>query len=694
MNKLLSTLKGKVILGVAVTGIIAVAATVAVLLSKPESYRTFSVEEVVGNCQITSDEGQKNAYEGMHLYSGDDVSVREKSSLTMLLDRDKYVYADENTHFWLSAKGNEKAGQTTIHLEEGSELNWLKTELSEGETYEINTPNSVMAVRGTVFRVTVYYDEDGTAWSEIEVYQGKVEISLQTTDSKLNGVKEIFMEGQAALIRGNEKLSEFVAGDDGRIHRKIDYKNIPKNMTEMLLRCMENGEKLCIEQDLLLDYTELEEHQIESKVIKEPTCTQDGAEERYCAICGELMETRVIAATGHHLGKAEVTKSTCTKKGKSVQRCTNPGCTYEETIELPVIAHVYGAWTVVAEASCTAEGSEMRKCNSCGAVQTRTLVATGHNMGPVEVIPSTCVAKGVSVQKCTSPGCSYAVSEELPLAAHSYGAWTTTKGTSCTTPGSEVRKCSVCGAMEMKTIFATGHNLGSAEVTPSTCTAKGKSVRTCKNSGCSYAVTEELPLAAHQVDETNWIEDKIATCTEAGSRTGVCSVCKGSVTETIPALGHKLGKAEIQRASTCTTRGLSVRTCTNQQCKYEVREELPLAEHQVDEKNWDIKKSPTCTDTGIKVGYCIYPDCNKEMTETIPALGHDWIKDAEHYMEKPGSDQTPDTVEVTAVYECMNKCQTAREEKHTVSYQKENQGYYCNDCKKVVKISFTDTNKP
>ena len=58
MNKLLSTLKGKVILGAAVTGIIAVAATVAVLLSKPESYRTFSVEEVVGNCQITSDEGQ------------------------------------------------------------------------------------------------------------------------------------------------------------------------------------------------------------------------------------------------------------------------------------------------------------------------------------------------------------------------------------------------------------------------------------------------------------------------------------------------------------------------------------------------------------------------------------------------------------------------------------------------------------
>ena len=117
-----------------------------------------------------------------------------------------------------------------------------------------------------------------------------------------------------------------------------------------------------------------------------------------------------------------------------------------------------------------------------------------------------------------------------------------------------------------------------------------------------------------------------------------------------------------------------------------------MAEHQVDEKNWDIKKSPTCTDTGIKVGYCIYPDCNKEMTETIPALGHDWIKDAEHYMEKPGSDQTPDTVEVTAVYRC-NKCQMTREEKHTVSNLKDNQGY-CNDCKTVVKISFIDTNKP
>ena len=689
MNKLLSTLKGKVILGAAVTGIIAVAATVAVLLSRPESYRTFSVEEVVGNCQITSDEGQKNAYEGMHLYSGDDVSVREKSSLTMLLDRDKYVYADENTHFWLSAKGNEKAGQTTIHLEEGSELNWLKTELSEGETYEINTPNSVMAVRGTVFRVTVYYDEDGTAWSEIEVYQGKVEISLQTTDRKLNGVKEIFMEGQAALIRGNDKLSEFVAGDDGRIHRKIDYKNIPKNMTGMLLRCMENGEKLCIEQDLLLDYTELKEHQIESKVIKEPTCTQDGAEERYCAICGELMETRVIAATGHHLGKAEVTKSTCTKKGKSVQRCTNPGCTYEETIELPVIAHVYGAWTVVAEASCTAEGSEMRKCNSCSAVQTRTLVATGHNMGPVEVIPSTCAVKGVSVQKCTRPGCSYAVSEELPLAAHSYGAWTTTEGASCTTPGSEVRKCSVCGAMEMKTIFATGHNLGSAEVTPSTCTEKGKSVRACKNSGCSYAVTEELPLAAHQVDEKNWKEDKIATCTDAGSRTNVCSVCKGSVTETIPALGHELGSAEVT-PSTCTEKGKSVRTCKNSGCSYAVTEELPLAAHQVDEKNWKVDKIATCTDAGSRIGVCSV--CKGSVTETIPASGHVWSEVAEHYMENSGLDQIPDTVAVTAVYRC-NKCQMTREEKHTVSNPKENKGY-CNDCKKEVEISPTDTNKP
>ena len=691
MNRLLSTLKGKVILGAAVTGIIVVAAAVAVLLSKPEIYRTVSVEEVVGNCQITSDEGQKNAYEGMHLYSGDDVSVREQSSLTMLLDRDKYVYADENTHFWLSAKGNEKAGQTTIHLEEGSELNWLKTELSEGETYEVNTPNSVMAVRGTVFRVTVYYDEDGTAWSEIEVYQGKVEISLQTTDSKLNGVKEIFMEGQAALIRGNEKLSEFVAGDDGRIHRKIDYKNIPKNMTEMLLRCMENGEKLCIEQDLLLDYTELEEHQIESKVIKEPTCTQDGAEERYCAICGELMETRVIAATGHHLGKAEVTKSTCTKKGKSVQRCTNPGCTYEETIELPVIAHAYGAWTVVAEASCTAEGSEMRKCNFCSAVQTRTLVATGHNMGPVEVIPSTCAVKGVSVQKCTRPGCSYAVSEELPLAAHSYGAWTTTEGASCTTPGSEVRKCSVCGAMEMKTIFATGHNLGSAEVTPSTCTAKGKSVRTCKNSGCSYAVTEELPLAAHQVDEKNWKEDKIATCTEAGIRTNKCSVCKGNVTETIPALGHNLGSAEVT-PSTCTVKGKSVRTCKNSGCSYAVTEELPLAAHQVDEGTWKEDKIATCTEAGSRTGVCSV--CKGRVTETIPALGHVWSEVAEHYMENSGSNQIPDTVAVTAVYSCKNKCQTTREEKHTVSYQKENQGYYCNDCKTVVTISLTDTNKP
>lgn len=234
MPHFLTTFKGMLVLAISIIAITIVIATVCIILRKPESYRTISVENVNGTCMIQNDSGGKNAYKGMHLYSGDDVSVADNSDLTMLLDMDKYVYADENTHFWLSADTNKQAGRTCIYLDEGSELNWLKTKLEENERYEIDTPNSTMAVRGTIFRVSVSYDGDGLTWTSVDVFKGKVQVDLKTSDGEYNGVSELFEAGEGALIKGNSDFSEFVPNDNGNIHRQISYEGVPQDVLDEL----------------------------------------------------------------------------------------------------------------------------------------------------------------------------------------------------------------------------------------------------------------------------------------------------------------------------------------------------------------------------------------------------------------------------------------------------------------------------
>ena len=54
----------------------------------------------------------------------------------------------------------------------------------------------------------------------------------------------------------------------------------------------------------------------------------------------------------------------------------------------------------------------------------------------------------------------------------------------------------------------------------------------------------------------DWTVTKVATCTEDGSRTRICSVCKAEETETIKALGHSM-TAVAAKAATCTDPGNS-----------------------------------------------------------------------------------------------------------------------------------------
>lgn len=106
--------------------------------------------------------------------------------------------------------------------------------------------------------------------------------------------------------------------------------------------------------------------------------------------------------------------------------------------------------------------------------------------------------------------------------AHRFGEWKLTVAATCTKDGVSRRICSICGAVEEKSVPAAGHNFGAWTVTKAaTCTESGISTRKC--SVCGTEETMIVPSLGHSMTAT---AGKAATCTEAGnSAYWTCSRC-------------------------------------------------------------------------------------------------------------------------------------------------------------------------
>lgn len=152
--------------------------------------------------------------------------------------------------------------------------------------------------------------------------------------------------------------------------------------------------------------------------------------------------------------------------------------------------------------------------------------------------------------------------------AHRFGEWKVTVAATCTKDGVSRRICSICGAVEEKSVPAPGHNFGAWTVTKAaTCTESGISTRKC--SVCGTEETIIVPSLGHSMTAT---AGKAATCTEAGnSAYWSCSRCGKFFSDAagkteiakdswvIAALGHdKATRADV--AATCYASGRTAET--------------------------------------------------------------------------------------------------------------------------------------
>lgn len=240
MEKILLTIKSHI--GLVVSSVVAVAAAavfIVIALTKTQ-YRTIQIYEMEGTATIEREgAGMIEATENLYLESGDRVTVPDGSTMRLKLDDDKYVMVEENSELTIVAEGTKEDSLTSIKLEKGAITNEIRKMLSEKSSYEVTTPNAVMAVRGTVFRVAVWVDENGVLYTRVDTFEGLVTVNRILPDGTIQEEDAQILAGNDVIIYMDDKVTEYLTQSE-----KIKYEDLPLPVLTFLKDCIESGREL------------------------------------------------------------------------------------------------------------------------------------------------------------------------------------------------------------------------------------------------------------------------------------------------------------------------------------------------------------------------------------------------------------------------------------------------------------------
>ena len=137
-------------------------------------------------------------------------------------------------------------------------------------------------------------------------------------------------------------------------------------------------------------------------------------------------------------------KPTCTEGGEMIRSCSV--CGAEETKTIDALGHDYSEqWTVDEEADCVNDGSKSRHCSRCDAKTDVTVIeAKGHTEVVDKAVAATCTADGYTEGKHCSV-CNAVIKAQEKIAATGHKYVETVVEPSYSNRGYTLYECSVCG---------------------------------------------------------------------------------------------------------------------------------------------------------------------------------------------------------------------------------------------------------
>ena len=135
---------------------------------------------------------------------------------------------------------------------------------------------------------------------------------------------------------------------------------------------------------------------------------------------------------------------TCTEGGEMIRSCSV--CGAEETKTIDALGHDYSdRWTVDEEADCVNDGSKSRHCSRCDAKTDVTVIeAKGHTEVVDKAVAATCTADGYTEGKHCSV-CNAVIKAQEKIAATGHKYVETVVEPSYSNRGYTLYECSVCG---------------------------------------------------------------------------------------------------------------------------------------------------------------------------------------------------------------------------------------------------------
>ena len=177
------------------------------------------------------------------------------------------------------------------------------------------------------------------------------------------------------------------------------------------------------------------EHSFDDGVITKPaTCEEEGVRTYSCTVCN-AEKTEQLPVSYHMFGAAELTKvPNCTEHGEKTSECQICG------VQI-VVAHLgtdpnnhVFVTTVIQEATCEQGGESRNDCTLCDESETLFFEPLAHQYGDYHVITeATCSNTGLREQKCNA--CGYVNQEVLAKLEHTWDATECGRATTCTVCG-------------------------------------------------------------------------------------------------------------------------------------------------------------------------------------------------------------------------------------------------------------------
>ena len=212
---------------------------VAILLSLyfgGDVVRELTISEITGSAYITRGPKRLAAGKSAKLISGDILSTDKNSTVRISIDDDKYIFVEPDSSLYIYFTDIASEGDITVNLSKGAVVCEINEKLKKKASFTLKTPNSIVSVRGTVFRTKFDYMESYMGYSNVMLthvqnFDGSVNLQLYDSNKDPFDLPKLLMERTSAQMITADDVCQY-----GYLNYDTDLGSLSEETLHELLR--------------------------------------------------------------------------------------------------------------------------------------------------------------------------------------------------------------------------------------------------------------------------------------------------------------------------------------------------------------------------------------------------------------------------------------------------------------------------